>query len=479
MNFSNLVQARAPTDPFILGDDGRNFTYRDFWVLAGRLAQALAKAGAQPGDRVAVQVEKSVEAVALFFACVRGGFVFLPLNTAYTPTEVSYFVGDAEPAIFISAPGKVTPQGPRHFTLDDAGGGSLKELAKGCDGSIQDYASDAGTLSAILYTSGTTGKSKGAMLSQGNLLSNALALVSAWHFTATDRLIHALPVYHTHGLFVATNTVLASGASMFFRRKFDAGDVISLLPQASVLMGVPTFYTRLLTRPDFTKESCRSMRLFVSGSAPLLAETHREFSARTGHAILERYGMTETNMNTSNPYEGERRPGSVGFALPGIDVRVREGMIEVKGPNVTRGYWRNDEKTKASFTADGYFITGDLGAFDADGYLVISGRASDLIITGGFNVYPKEIEEQIDAMEGVVESAVVGLPHADFGEAVTAVVVLKKGAASSAEIVIQRLRQNLAAFKIPKSVHFVDDLPRNAMGKVQKKLLRESLDRIA
>ena len=479
MNFSNLVQARTPTDPFIRGDDGRNFTYRDFWVLAGRLAQALAKAGAKPGDRVAVQVEKSVEAVALFFACVRGGFVFLPLNTAYTAPEVSYFVGDAEPAIFVSVPEKASPQGPKHLTLDDSGGGSLMELAQSCEGEMVDHASDAETLSAILYTSGTTGKSKGAMLSQGNLLSNALALVSAWRFTAADRLIHALPVYHTHGLFVATNTVLASGASMFFRRKFDAGDVISLLPRASVLMGVPTFYTRLLARADFTRESCRTMRLFVSGSAPLLAESHREFSARSGHAILERYGMTETNMNTSNPYEGERRPGSVGFALPGIDDRVRDGMIEVKGPNVTRGYWRNEEKTKASFTADGYFITGDLGAYDADGYLVISGRASDLIITGGFNVYPKEIEEQIDAMGGVVESAVIGLPHADFGEAVTAVVVLKKGVTLNAEAVIQQLRQNLAAFKIPKSVHFVDDLPRNAMGKVQKKLLRESLGRIA
>ena len=475
MSFSKLVMSHAPTHPFILGDDGRDFSYGAFWQLAGKLAQALIQAGAQPGDRIAVQVEKSVEAVALFFACVRGGFVFLPLNTAYMPSEISYFVSDAAPAIFVSSPGKPVTQGPRHLTLDDAGGGTLMDLAKACDGAVSDYQSSAETLSAILYTSGTTGKSKGAMLSQGNLLSNALALVSAWRFTAQDRLIHSLPVYHTHGLFVATNTVLASGASMFFRRKFDAGDVISLLPRSTVLMGVPTFYTRLLARPDFTKDSCQNMRLFISGSAPLLGETHREFSARTGHAILERYGMTETNMNTSNPYEGERRPGSVGQALPCIDVRVVDGMIEVKGPNVTKGYWRNEEKTKASFTEDGYFITGDLGAYDGDGYLIISGRASDLIITGGFNVYPKEIEEQIDAMEGIVESAVVGVAHADFGEAVTAVVVLQKGAKLSAETIIEKLRENLAAFKIPKAVHFVDDLPRNAMGKVQKKLLREQL----
>lgn len=475
MNFSQLVLSRNPSDPFIRGDDGRNFTYGGFWDLTGRLAQALSKAGAKPGDRIAVQVEKSVEAVALFYACVRGGFVFLPLNTAYTPPEVSYFVGDAEPAIFVSAPGRVAPAGLRHLTLDGQGGGSLMEVAADSGRAFQDVVSGADTLSAILYTSGTTGKSKGAKLSQGNLLSNALALVSAWRFTANDRLIHALPVYHTHGLFVATNTVLASGASMYFRRKFDAQDVISLLPEATVLMGVPTFYTRLLGRPDFGKENCRTMRLFVSGSAPLLAETHREFLARTGHAILERYGMTETNMNTSNPYEGERRPGSVGQALPGIDVRVRDGMIEVKGPNVSGGYWRNEEKTKASFTTDGYFITGDVGTYDHDGYLVISGRASDLIITGGFNVYPKEIEEQIDAMEGVMESAVIGLPHPDFGEAVTAVVVLRKDAAITGEAIIQSLRQNLAAFKLPKTVHFVDELPRNAMGKVQKKLLRESL----
>jgi len=312
------------------------------------------------------------------------------------------------------------------------------------------------------------------MLSQGNLFSNAEALVQEWRFTSRDILIHALPVYHTHGLFVATNTCFLSGAMMLFRRKFDAGDVILLLPKATVLMGVPTFYTRLLQRPELNMELCGNLRLFVSGSAPLLAETHRAFETRTGHAILERYGMTETNMNTSNPYEGQRKPGTVGMALPGISVRVREGMIEVKGPNITKGYWRNAEKTKASLTDDGFFITGDLGYYDEAGYLVINGRGSDLIITGGFNVYPKEIEELIDAMPGVVESAVIGLPHADFGEAVTAVVAVKAGTTLEVAAMVAELRGKLAAFKVPKIIHFVDELPRNTMGKVQKKALRET-----
>ena len=474
MSFSKVAASRNLQSPFILGDDGRDFTYGAFWKLAGRLAQALAKAGAVPGDRIAVQVEKSVEAVALFYACVRGGFVFLPLNTAYTASEIDYFLGDAEPEIFVTAPGKPQARVTRQFTLDDKSGGTLMELAASCDGTLIDAPSDASTLCAILYTSGTTGKSKGAMLSQGNLLSNAEALVKEWQFTSADKLIHALPVYHTHGLFVAMNTLFVSGGSLFFRRKFDAGDVVSLIPQATALMGVPTFYTRLLQQQGLTRDLCRGMRLFVSGSAPLLAETHREFETRTGHAILERYGMTETNMNTSNPYSGKRKPGTVGFALPGIDVRVREDMIEVRGPNVTRGYWHNEEKTRASFTEDGFFITGDLGFFDDDGYLVINGRGSDLIITGGFNVYPKEIEEKIDAMPGVLESAVIGLPHPDFGEAVTAVVVPRKNAALDAVHMIAQLKITLAGFKVPKAIHFVEELPRNTMGKVQKKVLRET-----
>ncbi len=474
MTFSKIAATRDPDAVFIRCDDGREFTYGAFWALAGRLAQALLAAGAKPGERVAVQVEKSVEAVALFYACARSGLVFLPLNSAYTPNEIAYFIGDAEPAIFVTTQEKPSPKSPIYLTLDDRGDGSLMALARTQNGKFVDEPTNEKTLCAILYTSGTTGKSKGAMLTQGNLISNAQILVQEWRFTSKDVLIHALPVYHTHGLFVAMNTVFLSGGVMLFRRKFDAEDVIRLIPQATALMGVPTFYTRLLQRPEIDRALCKNMRLFVSGSAPLLADTHSEFVRRTGHAILERYGMTETNMNTSNPYLGARKAGTVGKALPGVDVRVREGMIEVKGPNVCCGYWRNAEKTKSSLTDDHYFITGDLGHFDEDGYLVISGRSSDLIITGGFNVYPKEIEEQIDAMYGVLESAVVGLPHADFGEAVAAIVVVQKNARVDELAIISTLKTKLAAFKIPKAIYFVNELSRNAMGKVQKKVLRET-----
>ena len=348
------------------------------------------------------------------------------------------------------------------------------ELAQGYDGTLDNAPDDAERLAAILYTSGTTGKSKGAMLSVGNLSSNCEALAKLWQFTAHDKLIHALPVYHTHGLFVATNTVFASGGQLLFRRKFDVDDIMRVMPKATALMGVPTFYTRLLQHKGLTRDATKHMRLFVSGSAPLLAETHMEFSELTGHAVLERYGMTETNMNTSNPYVGERRAGTVGMALPGTDVRVRDGGIEVKGPNVFKGYWRNPEKTKAEFTSDSYFMTGDLGHFDEQGYLVISGRAKDLIITGGFNVYPKEVEEVIDAMTGVLESAVIGLADADFGEAVTAVVVLKKDALLTGPEIIAALKQDLASYKCPKRVIIVDELPRNTMGKVQKNVLRQT-----
>ena len=465
---------RKPDSIFIVSDDGRTFTYGQFWQLAGRLSQALVSEGAKSGDRIAVQVEKSVEAIALFYACVRAGLIFLPLNTAYTQNKISYFLGDAEPVIFIQSPQKQQPTGVKVLTLDDIGGGSLMDRAAGVDGAFIDVSDDAERLAAILYTSGTTGKSKGAMLSVGNLASNARALAKLWQFTPADKLIHALPVYHTHGLFVATNTVFASGGQLLLRRKFDVDDIVRLLPETTSLMGVPTFYTRLLQHSGLTRDATKHMRLFVSGSAPLLAETHREFFERTGHAVLERYGMTETNMNTSNPYDGERRAGTVGMALPGTEVRVREGGIEVKGPNVFKGYWRNPEKTKAEFTSDGYFMTGDLGHFDGQGYLVISGRAKDLIITGGFNVYPKEVEELIDAMPGVLESAVIGLPDSDFGEAVTAVVVLKKDALLESAEIIQSLKQNLASYKCPKSVIIVDELPRNTMGKVQKNVLRQT-----
>lgn len=475
--------------PFLECDDGRVFTFAEFWALAGRLASGLKLAGARPADRIAVQVEKSPEAIALFWACVRGGFVFLPLNTAYTAAEVSYFVEDAEPAVLVVSPQRapgLQALADRHkaalLTLDDAGGGTLVD---GATGMIADHGSSWDDLAAILYTSGTTGRSKGAMLSNGNLASNALALVKAWAFTKADVLIHALPVYHTHGLFVATNTLLLSGGRILFRRAFDADAVMRLMPQATCLMGVPTFYTRLLLHDGLSREATRHMRLFISGSAPLLAETHREFEARTSHAILERYGMTETSMNTSNPYAGERRAGTVGLPLPHIHVRVADpqthaplaaetdGMIEVKGPNVFKGYWRNPQKTAEDFTSDGWFITGDMGRVSGDGYVTISGRAKDLVITGGFNVYPKEIELAIDALPGVLESAVFGVPHPDFGEAVTAAVVARPGAALDESAMIAELRRQLAAFKCPKRILVIDELPRNTMGKVQKAALRD------
>jgi malonyl-CoA/methylmalonyl-CoA synthetase len=467
MTLISIAQARLknPDVVFIESDDGREFSYGAFWELAGALAGALTSAGAKQGDRVAVQIEKSVEAIALFFACARAGLVFLPLNTAYTTAEVLYFLGDAEPAVFICEAGK------------DAGFHNSYTLAnlQKLGGSCFDVEVTDDTLAAILYTSGTTGKSKGAMLSHGNLASNAVALAELWQFSPADILIHALPVYHTHGLFVATNTIFASGARMLFRRKFDADDVMKLMPRATALMGVPTFYTRLLQHQGLTREATQHMRLFISGSAPLLAETHRQFLKQTGHAVLERYGMTETNMNTSNPYIGERRAGTVGMALPGVEVRIVDGGIQVRGPNVFKGYWRNPEKTAAEFTHDGFFITGDLGTFDAENYLVISGRAKDLIITGGFNVYPKEIEDILDGLDGVLESAVIGLPDADFGEAVIAVLVAKPNVVLDEAEIIRTLRNNLARFKCPKRVIVVDALPRNAMGKVQKNVLRAEM----
>ncbi len=470
-NFPSLVLARMlqPGKVFIACDDGRTFSYQQFWELSGRLASALAVSGVQRGDRVAVQVEKSVEAIALFWACVRGGFIYLPLNTAYTANEILYFLGDAEPSVFICSPEKqVAMQKIASCKL-----ATLDQLP--VSGSFADAATSWDDLAAILYTSGTTGRSKGAMLTQRNLASNALALIDAWKFTADDVLIHALPVYHTHGLFVAMNTVFLSGGTLLYRRSFGAADVLAQMPQATCLMGVPTFYTRLLAQEGLTRDATRHMRLFVSGSAPLLAETHRTFSERTGHAILERYGMTETNMNTSNPLDGERRAGTVGMPLPGVGVRINgKGVIEVKGPNVFVGYWRNPEKSKEDMTDDGWFITGDVGHFDADGYLVISGRAKDLIISGGFNVYPKEVELLIDAMPGVIESAVIGVPHADFGEAVVAVVATQTLTSADETEMIRVLRTSLAPFKTPKRVVYVQELPRNAMGKVQKTVLRES-----
>jgi malonyl-CoA/methylmalonyl-CoA synthetase len=483
------VAACDPERPLLETGTGRRLNYGQMAGEVLRIAGALATLQVQAGDRVVAQVEKSPEAIALYLACLHLGATFVPLNTAYTFAELEYFLGDAAPTVAIVRPAdrqQVQPIaaacGVKHVeTLDESGAGSLLDIAGTAP---ERSAHPPATLAALLYTSGTTGRSKGAMLTRANLSSNAATLAQAWQFSSHDVLLHALPIFHVHGLFVAINTVLASGSSMLFVSKFDADEVVRLLPRASVMMGVPTFYTRLLQHRGLNQDTARNVRLFVSGSAPLLAETHREFQARTGHAILERYGMSETLMNTSNPYQGRRIPGSVGPALPGVEVRIADpesgaalsepdaiGMIEVRGPNVFSGYWRLPEKTAAEFRKDGFFITGDLGKRDADGYVYIVGRGKDLIITGGYNVYPIEVELEIDALSGVSESAVIGLPHPDFGEAVTAVVVPN---AKVDETNIRRaLEQRLARFKLPKRIVFVDELPRNTMGKVQKSALRE------
>ncbi|GMB81923.1 malonyl-CoA synthase [Shinella zoogloeoides] len=488
--FDAVRAAAAPEAVFIETAEGRRWTYGDMIRLSGQLAHALARLGVTPGDRVAVQVEKSPEALMLYLACLRAGAIYLPLNTAYTLAELGYFLGDATPALVVVDP-KVRDSvaeiaGGVVETLDATGGGSLLQLAGAEEADFSDIERGPDDLAAILYTSGTTGRSKGAMLTHDNLLSNALTLRDHWRFTADDRLIHALPIFHTHGLFVASNVTLLAGASMYLLPKFDADEVLRLMESATVLMGVPTFYVRLAQHPGLTREATAGMRLFVSGSAPLLAETHRSFSERTGHAILERYGMTETNMNTSNPYDGARVAGTVGFPLPGISLRVTDpetgkplpdgetGMIEVKGPNVFKGYWKMPEKTAAEFRADGFFITGDLGKIDERGYVHIVGRGKDLVISGGYNIYPKEVETEIDGMAGVVESAVIGVPHPDFGEGVTAVVVRRKGSTLDEKAVLDGLQDRLARYKQPKRVLFVDDLPRNTMGKVQKNVLRET-----
>lgn len=473
--------------------DGRRISYGDLIAMSGRLANVLVDRGVKVGDRVAAQTEKSVSGLVLYLATVRAGAVYLPLNTAYTLNELDYFIGDAEPSLIVCDSAKAdglrtiaAKVGAVVETLGVDGKGTLTDLAKTMSPNFATAPRGDDDLAAILYTSGTTGRSKGAMLTHDNLASNSLTLIDFWRFTDKDVLIHALPIYHTHGLFVASNVTLFARASMIFLNKFDPNQVINLMDRATVMMGVPTFYTRLLQSPALTREATKHMRLFISGSAPLLADTHREWAARTGHAVLERYGMTETNMNTSNPYDGDRVPGAVGPALPGVTVRVTDpetgaelpreaiGMIEVKGPNVFKGYWRMPEKTKAEFRDDGFFITGDLGKIDDKGYVHILGRGKDLVISGGFNVYPKEIESEIDALPGVVETAVIGVPHADFGEGVTAIVVTDGKVQLDEASVLSALDGRLAKFKMPKRVIFVDELPRNAMGKVQKNILRET-----
>ncbi|MEZ5754848.1 MAG: malonyl-CoA synthase [Paracoccaceae bacterium] len=471
--------------------DGRRLSGAVFLDLVAGMARAMQSLGVVKGDRVAMQVGKSPEALACYGAAVALGAVFLPLNTAYTPAEVAYFLGDARPRLFVCDGAKAPAMAPfaaeagaRLVVMNADGTGELADLAAGTTGGIEAAHCVPGDLAAILYTSGTTGRSKGAMLTHANLLSNAEVLVREWRFSSDDVLLHALPIFHTHGLFVASNVALLSGAAMIWLPGFEAGAVLRMLPEATVMMGVPTFYTRLLEEAALGRDLVGHMRLFVSGSAPLLAETHEAWAARTGHRILERYGMTETNMNTSNPYEGERRAGTVGFPLPGVELRIlaegREvpagevGMIEVRGPNVFAGYWQMPEKTAEELRADGWFITGDLGMRDGDGYLHIVGRAKDLVITGGYNVYPKEVEMVLDEVPGVAESAVIGVPHPDFGEAVFAVLVAQKGAALEADAALVAIAGQLARFKQPKAAVVVDSLPRNTMGKVQKNLLRDS-----
>lgn len=485
--------APAPDHVFLETPDGDALGYGEAMDRAGRLANALIGLGLEPGDRVALKVEKSVPALLLYLAVVRAGGVILPLNPAYTPAETAYFLADAEPRILICDPGaREDLEGPaaeagvgRVECLDGEGQGEIAARAESLPPEFDDRPRGPDDLAAILYTSGTTGRAKGAMLTHDNLASNARSLVEAWKFGTDDVLLHALPIFHTHGLFVATNVTLFSGAQILFLPKFDADRVVEVLPRATVMMGVPTYYARLLANPRLTEEAARHMRLFISGSAPLSAEVHKEFHARTGHAILERYGMSETSMNTSNPYRGERRPGTVGFPLAGVEVRITDlesgrplergevGMIEVRGPNVFPGYWRMPERKAEDFREDGFFITGDLGVMDMDGYLSIVGREKDLIISGGLNVYPAEVEAAIEEIDGVAECAVIGVPHDDFGEGVFAVIALKPGRELTEKDVLAALKARLAGFKRPKDVAFVPALPRNAMGKVEKAALRE------
>ncbi|WP_102107020.1 malonate--CoA ligase [Oceaniglobus roseus] len=485
-------QHAGSEDPFLHLPDGSTRTYAAFLSQAARFAHALTDLGLAPGDRVAAQVEKSPEALAVYAACVQAGCVFLPLNTGYTGAELSYFIDNSGAKLVLCDGAKEAALAPVAAecnatlkTLNADGTGSFADAAEGKPDTFDTAARGEDDLAAFLYTSGTTGRSKGAMLSQKNLLSNAEALREVWKWEKGDVLLHALPIFHTHGLFVAGNLTLLCGASMIFLPKFDLDTMIARMPEATTMMGVPTFYTRLLDDPRFTRELTSNMRLFTSGSAPLLAETHVRFSERTGHAILERYGMTETNMNTSNPYDRERRAGTVGFPLPGVELKITDpatgdtldqgeiGQIEVRGDNVFQGYWQMPEKTKEELRADGFFITGDLGQIDADGYVHIVGRNKDLIISGGYNIYPKEIEVLLDDQPGVLESAVIGVPHPDFGETVLAVLVPAPGQTPDLDAIREVLGRDLARFKQPRDIRVIDELPRNTMGKVQKNILRE------
>jgi malonyl-CoA/methylmalonyl-CoA synthetase len=500
-NLYALFRSRFPQDLddcWLETDDAKYYSWRDLERGTAKIANLFASLELPPGSRIAAQVEKSPEALMLYLATVRAGFVYLPLNTAYRASEMEYFIENATPAVVVCSPknfGWITQiafrAGTRHvFTLDEPhqgrNSGTLLSRAVHHADHFDTVHCEPDDLAAILYTSGTTGRSKGAMLSHDNLASNIRVLHEAWKWQKGDVLLHALPLFHIHGLFVAAHGALMNGSKTIFLSKFDSASVMRHLPRATVFMGVPTYYVRLLSEPSLSHEVCKNIRLFVSGSAPLLTETFETFIEKTGHTILERYGMSETAMLTSNPYHGTRKAGTVGPALTGVSVRVMNqearicgtdeiGDIQVKGPNIFKGYWQMPEKTAEEFTEDGFFKTGDVGRFDADGYLSIVGRSKDLIISGGYNVYPKEIESVIDEMAGVLESAVIGVPHADFGEAVVAVVVMRDGATLSEAALIDMLKTRIANFKVPKRVHFVAELPRNTMGKVQKNVLREQL----
>ena len=494
-NLYTLLQTRFPEDgshAFATLRDGTVISYAGVEEASARYANLLVLLEVQPGDRVAIQAPKSIDMLMLYLGCLRTGAVFLPLNPAYTAGELDYFMRDSQPALFVCDPAQeesiralANAAGVgRIETLGDAGSGTLAALAGKCAADFATINCDDDNLAAILYTSGTTGRSKGAMLSHGNLASNAFTLRDYWRFNSDDTLLHALPIFHTHGLFVATNVTLASGASMIFHSAFDVEDVLEALPRATAMMGVPTFYIRLLKEPRFTAELVAHMRLFISGSAPLSADIHRAFSERTGYAILERYGMTETNMNTSNPYDGDRIAGTVGLPLPGVSIRIADpetgvvlpqgeiGVIEIAGPNVFQGYWQMPEKTAAEFRGD-YFISGDLGLIDAKGYVSIVGRAKDLIISGGYNIYPAEVENALDELSQVRESAVIGVPHPDMGEGIIAVVVPAVSGFSDGAALKAALADSLARFKQPRVIAFVEELPKNTMGKVQKTVLRE------
>jgi len=490
--YDNLFGVHVKTDaPFLYLLDGQIVTYRKFLVKSAKIANTLTEMGLKPGDCVAIQVEKSPEMLNIYAACAQAGLVFLPLNPSYTVDELKYFIENSEARLIICDQKnkkdlKIIAEDLNILieTLNNNSTGSIIDKTNSAPEYFKTVARSKTDLAALLYTSGTTGKSKGAMLTQANLLSNGNVLMSEWQFSKNDVLLHALPLFHTHGLFVATNVILAAGGSIMFLPKFNLDEIIKQLPKCSAMMGVPTFYTRLLADDRFNKKLVEHMRLFVSGSAPLLSETHIQFEKITGHRILERYGMTETNMNTSNPYNGERRAGTVGQPLPGVDLKIADpetgkelsteqiGQIEVRGPNVFKGYWKMPKKTKAELRENGFFITGDLGKIDKDGYVHILGRDKDLIISGGYNIYPKELEEILDDQDGVLESAVIGVPHIDFGETPIAIIVQETEMTPDLIAINNNLTKSLARYKHPKKIILVDELPRNTMGKVQKNILR-------